>query len=226
MALPLAMIVALPGTWAGFQLALKAKSKTSALVSLIAVLLLPSLMGFEQRLEETPATRIVVSSISIEAPIEDVWKQVIAFDRISAPPQGIFRLGVAYPLEARIEGSGVGAMRYCVFSTGAFVEPITEWSEPHTLAFDVIENPPVMEELSIYKNLDTPQLHGTFESTRGQFSLRQDGRSTILEGTTWYRQKLYPDWYWHPISDEIVHRIHLRVLDHIKLEAEAGTEGL
>jgi len=40
----------------------------------------------------------------------------------------LFRLGFASPQYARIEGTGVGAIRYCVFSTGPFVEPITAWS--------------------------------------------------------------------------------------------------
>jgi hypothetical protein len=32
----------------------------------------------------------------------------------------------------RIEGAGVGAMRYCVFSTGTFVEQVTVW-EPGSI---------------------------------------------------------------------------------------------
>jgi hypothetical protein len=43
------------------------------------------------------------------------------------PPVWIYGLGVAYPLRARIEGEGVGAVRHCEFTTGAFVEPITAW---------------------------------------------------------------------------------------------------
>ena len=46
-------------------------------------------------------------------------------------------------MKARIEGEGVGAIRYCSFSTGDFVEPITAWEKPHRLAFDVVKNPPV-----------------------------------------------------------------------------------
>ena len=49
-----------------------------------------------------------------------------------------FKTGLAYPLRARLVGAGVGAVRHCEFTTGAFVEPITVWDAPHRLAFDVI----------------------------------------------------------------------------------------
>ena len=57
---------------------------------------------------------------------------------------------MACPISAEIEGKGVGAVRHCIFTTGAFVEPITVWDEPNTLAFDVTEQPPPMKELSPY----------------------------------------------------------------------------
>ena len=41
-----------------------------------------------------------------------------------------------------------------------------------------------------------------------------------LEGTTWYRHNLWPATYWQVWSDYIIHRIHLRVLEHIKERAE------
>ena len=60
----------------------------------------------------------------------------------------VFRTGVAYPTEARIDGSGPGAIRKCQFSTGAFVEPITVWDEPHLLRFRVTHNPAPLGEWS------------------------------------------------------------------------------
>lgn len=221
MAMPLGLIIALPGSEAGFYLGKRLTGPRSAAVNIVLFATLPLLMGFEHRAPATVPTHTVVSTVTINAPIENVWDGVVAFDPIEAPPRGIFRMGIAYPIEAEIEGTGVGAIRRCVFSTGAFVEPITEWDEPHTLTFGVTENPPAMKEFSIYSELDAPHLLDTFTATKGQFKLRQEGNTTILEGTTWYTQKLYPDWYWHHISDEIIHRIHLRVLEHIKKEVES-----
>jgi hypothetical protein len=65
---------------------------------------------------------------------------------LTEPPSWIFRLGVAYPLRARISGEGAGAIRRCEFSTGAFVVPITTWSPPNRLAFDVTSQPLSMTE--------------------------------------------------------------------------------
>ena len=47
--------------------------------------------------------------------------------------------------------------------------------------------------------------------------------ATRLEGTTWYRNAIWPSLYWQIWSDYIIHRIHLRVLVHIKNEAESNT---
>jgi len=166
--------------------------------------------------------RRVTTSVIVSAPIERVWDVVVAFPHISKPPEGIFRLGIAYPIEAHIEGSGVGAIRYCTFSTGNFVEPITRWEKPSLLAFNVISNPPPMNEFSPYGNIDPPHLHGYMISKHGQFSLTQRDGKVVLEGTTWYTHSLAPQWYWGPISDQIIHQIHARVLNHIREIAEAN----
>ena len=165
----------------------------------------------------------VSTSVVINAKIEDVWDTVIAFPEIPDPPKGIFRLGIAYPVEARIEGDGVGAVRYCTFSTGSFVEPITEWDAPHRLSFDVTENPPPMKEISIYGDMHAPHLHGHMVSKKGQFQLSERDGKVLLEGTTWYTHSISPGFYWGLVSDEIIHRIHLRVLNHIKKHSEKRT---
>ena len=54
------------------------------------------------------------------------------------------------------------------------------------------------------------------ESWAGEFRLNPlPGGRTELVGTTWYRHHLYPAAYWRWWSDAIVHRIHLRVLEHV-----------
>ncbi len=77
------------------------------------------------------------SAIVINAAPPVVWNQVVAFTEIPAPLELLFRAGIAYPIRAEISGSGVGATRLCIFSTGAFEEPITVWDEAHLLKFSV-----------------------------------------------------------------------------------------
>lgn len=220
MAMPLALVLALIGTVLGRLVGSALGGVAGASVASMLSLSFPFIVGFEDATAPGPVIREVTTSVLIDGRIEDVWDTVIAFPEITETPGIIFRLGIAYPIEARIEGEGVGAIRYCVFSTGSFVEPITEWDAPNRLSFDVTENPPPMRELSIYKDMHAPHLHGHMVSNRGQFRLTQQGDQVLLEGTTWYTHSISPEFYWGLVSDEIIHRIHLRVLNHIKHHTE------
>ncbi|MCY2969945.1 MAG: hypothetical protein NTZ30_04645 [Planctomycetota bacterium] len=182
---------------------------------------LPLLMGMEQILQDASPIREVISVIEINAPPEKVWPQVIAFPPIpEANRHWMFLTGIAYPIRAEIEGKGVGAVRNCIFSTGPFVEPITRWDEPNRLSFDVASQPCPMKEWSPY-NIHPPHLDHHLISKKGEFRLiRLEGNRTRLEGSTWYSNNMWPNGYWGMWSDAILHGIHLRVLDHIRTEAE------
>ena len=121
-----------------------------------------------------------------------------------------------------VDGAGVGAVRLCEFTTGAFVEPITVWEPGRRLAFDVLEQPAPMRERGLFGDIHAPHLNGYFVSERGQFLLTAlpDG-GTRLEGTTWYHHHIWPSGYWRLWSDAVLHRIHGRVLDHVQTLAEA-----
>jgi len=150
-----------------------------------------------------------------------VWRHVVSFGDLEEPPRWFFRLGIAYPRRATITGTGVGAVRRCEFSTGAFVEPITAWDAPSRLAFDVASQPPPMTEWSPYANLAPPHLSKSFRSRRGEFRLiGLPGGRTRLEGRTWYALDMQPLAYWTLWSDGIVHAIHARVLAHVRSLAE------
>ncbi len=222
MALPLTLVMALLGTWLGLSLGTSYKNTKGTTFSLLLCASFPLLVSFEKAITPEPFVREVTTSVVIDAPIPEVWETVIAFPKITAAPEGIFRLGIAYPIEARIEGAGVGAIRYCTFSTGDFVEPITEWDAPNRLSFDVRENPVPMKESSFYRDLDVPHLHNFMVSKKGRFQLVEQNGQVRLEGTTWYSHSLAPEFYWGLISDEIIHRVHRRVLDRIKQHAEGG----
>jgi len=219
-ALPLVSLVAIPGAAAGRWVGRSLGSGTSAAVSGALCAAVPLLVWAEHAGSGPTPTRMAQSAVWVNAPIERVWGTVVAFPRIPEPTEAIFRFGVAYPIEARIEGAGIGAVRYCDFSTGSFVEPVTAWDPPRLLGFDVAENPPPMRELSPHRNLSTPHMAGHMASQRGQFRLTERDGGVLLEGTTWYSHSISPDWYWGPISDWIIHRIHHRVLNHIKQHAE------
>ena len=221
MALPIALPAALLGSFFGRALGARSDggAKPDATLGAI-ILLLPLGAGMEQHMT-SPQEREVVTMIEVDASPEEVWENVVSFAELPEPEGWLFETGIAYPLRARIEGEGVGAVRHCEFSTGAFVEPITRWEPPHRLSFDVIEQPVPMEEWSFYAEVHPPHLEQSFRSVRGEFRLIElPGGRTRLEGSTWYVLDMGPAPYWKLWGDAIVHRIHGRVLAHIKQLSE------
>lgn len=187
-----------------------------------AFLVIPTAMEVEHSIPPPLPKLQVQSSVIVDAPPEKVWKNVVTFSELPKPTEIIFKLGVAYPIRAEIDGQGVGALRRCNFSTGPFVEPIEVWDEPRLLKFSVTQNPEPMQEWTPYRDIHPPHLHGYLESCGGQFRLVPlPGNRTLLEGTTWYYHHLWPADYWQLWSDEIIHTIHLRVLNHVKQLSEA-----
>jgi hypothetical protein len=62
-----------------------------------------------------------------------------------------------------------------------------------------------------------PHLDDFLVARAGQFHLIDLGNGrTRIEGTTWYEHRLWPESYWKWWSDFIIHRIHGRVLEHVK----------
>ncbi len=226
MALPLALGAAFIGAWLGSRSGARDPGPAFPTQSFLMVATLPLVLAGEGavRSSDAPVYR-VDTRVVVDAPIEKVWRQVVSFPDITATPAWYFRAGIAYPLRATISGRGVGAIRRCEFTTGAFIEPIEIWDEPRLLRFGVTTNPAPMRELSPYETVDVPHLKGFLVSRRGQFALRSlPGGQTELIGTTWYQHHLWPATYWTLWSDAIIHRIHLRVLDHVKELSERARE--
>ena len=220
MAMPLAVPMSILGGVAAYFIQAAYHANRVPPVLLLGLLLL---MGAESADDREPVTFPVTSTIEIDAPPEVVWRHVVSFHELPPVEDWLFKAGLAYPVRAEIHGSGVGAVRHCVFSTGPFVEPITVWDEPRRLQFGVTKMPAPMEEWTFYDHVHPPHLDGYFRTTQGEFRLERlpNGR-TRLHGTTWYHNDLWPAHYWKQWSDHLIHRIHLRVLKHVKHLAENG----
>jgi hypothetical protein len=193
--------------------------------SMFAMMLvsLPVLLGVEQ-VAPPPVPRFQVhTTIEIAAPPEAVWKRLIEFPPLTTPTEWPFRLGIAYPIEARITGEGLTADRECRFSTGSFKEPILAWEPGKHFAFAVSDEPLLMKETSPYKNIHVRHLEDhDFQPERADFILvRLPNGGTRLEGTTTYQNKMWPAMYWRLWTDAIIHSIHNRVFHHVKDLAEA-----
>jgi hypothetical protein len=220
MAAPFGLALTFLGMGLGHEIQKRHLNSTPILIGLS--LLAPSLMSFENRFPITPSVFTVTTSVEINAAPDKIWDKLVAFSEITEPRDWLFKTGIAYPIRAEIKGdTGVGSIRYCHFSTGSFVEPITVWDRPNLLKFSVLEQPAPMIEMSPYE-LDPKHLHGYFVSQQGQFRLISlPNGGTRLEGTTWYYHRIRPEIYWRLWSDYILHKIHERVLNHIKNDVES-----
>jgi hypothetical protein len=188
------------------------------------IVVLPLVSLVESRLHHSPEF-VVTTAVEINAPPEVVWRHVIDFPELPPPAEWYFRLGIACPQRAKIFGTGVGAVRHCEFTTGTFVEPITSWEPGRRLAFNVTSQPAPMFELTPYRHVHPPHLHGYLRSNRGEFLLIElPNGHTRLEGRTWYEFDMFPQAYWTLWSDTLIHRIHVRVLKHVKHLAEHDKE--
>jgi hypothetical protein len=223
MALPLAIPVVLLGSAVGYSI--QARPLRSADASRIVVILLaglPTMIGAESATHPDAPLFAVSTAVEVDAPADRVWAHVIRFEPLPVPRDWVFHTGIAYPMRAEIQGHGVGAVRRCEFSTGPFIEPIEVWDEPRLLRFAVTSNPPSMQEWNPFAEIHPPHLDDALVAHRGEFRLTgMPGGRTLLEGTTWYRNHMWPTAYWRLWSDSIIHQIHRTVLEHIRHSAEA-----
>jgi hypothetical protein len=85
--------------------------------------------------------RTAPTQIKIHASAQTVWNQIRSVPLITEKEQSFslsHLLGFPRPLEAKLVGEGVGAVRYATFEKGVlFVETINEWDEPHRLSFSI-----------------------------------------------------------------------------------------
>jgi len=221
MAMVPAVIVAVAGSLIGRAIALSQFRRGKGAASITTVLLALPILGGAETFDKSQPLYEVETSVEIDASPIEVWHHVIHFSELPPPSAWVKRSGIAYPIRARLEGEGVGAVRHCEFSTGPFVEPITHWEPGVRLAFDVSSQPKPMDEWSPYNHIHPPHLDGYLRSKRGEFRFVElPGGRTRLEGSTWYEVDISPRFYWSIMTDSLIHQIHLRVLEHVKSETE------
>lgn len=85
--------------------------------------------------------KTVSTQLEIHASLQTVWNQIRSVPLITAKEQSYsftHLIGFPRPLEAKLVGEGVGAIRYATFEKGVmFVETIDEWDEPRRLSFSI-----------------------------------------------------------------------------------------
>ena len=158
-------------------------------------------------LSEHHYENMVSDTIIVNAPPQQVWKNVVAFKRIKEKNKyWLFKIGMPSPVESTVEGYYLGAKRKCIFSNGyTFDEKIVTYDENKNLTFAITNQP------------RDPEIMGHIDIEQGQFLLKDNGNgNTTLVGNSWYKLYVFPVWYYDTWAKSITRNVHLRVMEHIK----------
>ena len=222
LAYPLASLAALCGGLFGVELARLRAPSSTALSSIALMPLLFAIETFEPPLLEFHDT----SSVEISAPPSVVWDAIVHMGTIQHAPAAPFGWGLAYPVAGRIDGSGVGAVRLGIFSTGTAYERVTRWQPGQELWFDVLSDPPMMRETNPFGPVYSTHLQGYFATRDARFTLAAlPGGKTRLTLATDHALMVGPTRYFGPLARWAVLENKRRVLSHFKDRAEARLSG-
>lgn len=106
MAAPLGLFLTWLGSSIGYQIMYKAPHvKNTSLLVLVGMI---PLIGFIEK-DNMPDITSVVTSLEINSDAATVWKNVLVFPELEKPQELIFKIGIAYPIDAKIKGRGVGS---------------------------------------------------------------------------------------------------------------------
>lgn len=219
-AAPLAFGMGIIGGLLGRALARVGRPRRGPILMNIAVL--PLLLAGEVILPPK-ASFESTESVEVAASPAAVWDAVVHMGPIPDAPVAPFRWGLAYPMRGEILGTGVGAIRRGVFSTGVAYERVTEWTPQQKLSFVVLSDPPTMRELSPYRHVNAPHVIGYFRTLDARFTiLPLANGKTRLSLATRHELDLEPALYWLPFAEWATHANKVRVLKHFRQQAEAG----
>ncbi len=217
MAAPIIVVMAIVGALVGRTLASARRYRQSTMMSLVA---LPFLFAIDA--VAPPHAEFETSeSIEIAASAPAVWDSVVHMGPIHSAPSAPFGWGLAYPMRGTIRGSGVGAVREGVFSTGTAYERVTVWEPNRRLSFIVLSDPPMMTELSPFGPIATRHVSGYFRTIDARFAIEPLASGTTrLTLATRHSLDIGPTDYWLPFARAAIHANKLRVLAHFRDQAE------
>jgi hypothetical protein len=138
--LPIFLVLAVAGG-AIAALVRRWMGRSTPLVLAAAAALPFVLAPIESRLPTPVHTRVVEDTVVIDAAPEAVWREIREVPPIAAEDLGwrfVHAIGFPRPIEARLEGTGVGSVRHATFEGGVtFIETVTEWQPERALAFTI-----------------------------------------------------------------------------------------
>jgi hypothetical protein len=192
-----------------------------------ALILIPWLLApVEARWHPGPTVREVETAITIRAPAEVVWRNVIEVPSIAPAelrPALFTRMGFPRPISATLTGTGVGAIRHARFAGGVlFVETVTDWVPEHRLSFIIRAQTDSIPPSTLDPHVTIGGEY--FDALSGTYELEEvsDGVRLILKST--HRLSTRFNFYSGLWSDAVMRSIQRNILEVLaaRCETQAG----
>ena len=181
----------------------RAKHQTTTIGALLLVGPMMVIGGnqLEQPSLVHPRIEVIRDSVTVNAPPDRVWKDILSIDNIQASKPFLMYIGLPIPERCVVQRPGVGAKRTCYFNNGYIEETVTGWNRPYSM------------ELTIDRT-HMPGRHWLgFENA--EYTLQASGNSTVLTRTTTISSHLLPGWYWRPFERLGVKSEHHYILQDV-----------
>jgi hypothetical protein len=152
-----------------------------------------------------PAT-CVITRRSFDHPPERLWRSLMFYEQIDAPPPLYLRLLLPTPVRSEGAKTAVGDVATCLYEGGHLLKRVTRIEPSRLYEFSVVE-----QKLDIGAGL---QLSG------GSYALHAlpQGRTEVAV-TTLYRGGRWPRALWRPVEALVCHLFHHHLLRAIARKA-------
>ncbi|HLA63277.1 MAG TPA: hypothetical protein VK610_02540 [Rhodothermales bacterium] len=193
---------------------------------LVSVAIIPFVLApLESRLPTPVMGRTVENTIVIEADPATVWAEIREVPAIAPGelgPSFAHRIGFPRPIEARLEGTGVGSVRYASFEGGVvFVERVTEWDEDRALAFTIDAGAVPPTTFDTHVAVGGPY----FDVLTGRYVIEPLGEHRVrLHLASTHRLSTRFNAYTRLWTDLFMRDIQQNILEVIRARAERGAE--
>lgn len=225
---PIFMVMAsLGGVIAGLVNRWRLKSRSKVMV-LTGFAILPFILSpIEQYLFPKPKINIVTTHIAINADAETIWKNIKEVPRIKPNEQPFSisqTIGFPKPIEAKLIGTGIGAIRHATFKGKVlFIETITNWEPLKCISFTIKPSPNIppttFDEHVVVGGAYFDVLTGTYQIKKlgdRKFQLYLTSKNKLSTRFNWYTE-LWTNFFMKDIQDNILMVIKRRC------ESSSGT---
>ena len=219
--LPAALVAATVGGLVGKVV--RGSGRPTAPLALVVAALPVVVAPVENQFPDPVRTRTVHDAIEIEADAETVWRQIREVPPIRPDELGgsfAYWLGFPRPIEATLEGEGVGAVRHATFEGGvAFVERVTEWEAGRSLAFTIDAS--AVPSTTFDQHVAVGGRY--FDVLDGRYEIEPIGPGrVVLHLTSEQRLSTRFNAYTQLWTDRFMSDIQSTILEVVKARAEAG----